>query len=164
VRYSGAPLHYSFAEAAKPRGAWQVDLGPDTSGTGAELEIEWVALPVPRRLSVLTGDLEELLTEDRFSAFEGDWVSAVLTDRVRPLDAMRALQKRFPYCVTLEHRPAVVMDTGSESYAERINRQTDPDIVAGFLSFVRNGVGQTEFERDLVAELLAAGELKEVTQ
>ncbi|MDY7541070.1 MULTISPECIES: exonuclease SbcCD subunit D [unclassified Cryobacterium] len=164
VRYSGAPLHYSFAEAAKPRGAWQVDLGPDSPGKGAELEIEWVALPVPRRLSVLTGELEELLTEDRFAAFDGDWVSAVLTDQVRPLDAMRALQKRFPYCVTLEHRPAVVMDTGSESYAERINRQTDPDIVAGFLSFVRNGVGQTEFERDLVAELLAAGELKEVTQ
>ncbi|MEC5148594.1 exonuclease SbcCD subunit D [Cryobacterium sp. GrIS_2_6] len=164
VRYSGAPLHYSFAEAAKPRGAWQVDLGPDRSGKGAELEIEWVALPIPRRLSVLTGELEELLTADRFAAFEGDWVSAVLTDQVRPLDGMRALQKRFPHCVTLEHRPAVVVDTGGESYAERINRQTDPDIIAGFLSFVRNGVGQTEFERDLVAELLAAGELKEVTQ
>ena len=169
VRYSGAPLHYSFAEAGKPRGAWQVDLGPAGSGhqkqgQGSELEIEWVALPVPRRLSVLTGELEELLTGDRFTEFEEDWVSAVLTDQVRPLDGMRALQKRFPHCVALEHRPAVVMDTGSESYAERINRQTDPDIVAGFLSFVRNGVGETEFERDLVAELLAAGELKEVTQ
>jgi len=168
VRYSGAPLHYSFAEAAKPRGAWQVDLGPvaiEPQKPGqAELEIEWIELPVPRRLSVLTGELHDLITADRFSEFEGDWVSAVLTDRVRPLDGMRALQKRFPHCVTLEHRPAIVADAGSASYAERINRQTDPDIVAGFLSFVRNGVGQTEFERDLVAELLAAGELKEVTQ
>lgn len=77
---------------------------------------------------------------------------------------MRAVQKRFPHCVALEHRPTIVADTGSESYAERINRQTDPDIVAGFLSFVRNGVGASPFEHDLVAELLAAGELREVAE
>ncbi|MBG6057964.1 exonuclease SbcD [Cryobacterium sp. MP_M5] len=158
VRYSGAPLHYSFSEAGKPRGAWLVDLQ-----AGRNAEVEWVALPVPRRLSVLTGEIEELLTAEEHERFEADWVSAVLTDQVRPLDGMRRLQKRFPHCVTVEHRPLVVVDTDAASYGARLHQQNDHEIVAGFLEFVRNGVGQTDFERELVAELLAANNLGEIT-
>jgi exonuclease SbcD len=153
VRYSGAPLHYSFAEAAKPRGAWLVEL--DAAGLG---EIEWVDLPVPRRLSVLTGELAALASDAEFAHTEGDWVAAVLTDRVRPLDGMRTLQERFPHCVSLEHRPAVTETAEVATYAERVKHKTDPEIVAGFLEFVRNGVGQSDFERDLVAEVLARAE------
>jgi exonuclease SbcD len=159
VRYSGAPLHYSFSEAGKPRGCWLVELQ-----AGHAAEIEWIDLPVPRRLSVLTGEIEQLLTDDAFAEFEPDWVSAVLTDQVRPLDGIRRLQKRFPHCVTLEHRPDIVVDTDAASYGERINSQNDHEIVAGFLEFVRNGVGQTDFERDLVAELLTEGDLRETSR
>ncbi|MDJ0322448.1 exonuclease SbcCD subunit D [Cryobacterium sp. PH31-AA6] len=158
VRYSGAPLHYSFSEADKPRGAWLVDLQ-----AGDTAAIEWVGLPVPRRLSVLTGEIGELLTGDDYEEFEHDWVSAVLTDQVRPLDGMRRLQKRFPHCVTLEHRPKVTVDTDAASYGERLHLKDDHEIVAEFLQFVRNGVGQTEFERELVAELMAANDLREIT-
>ncbi len=158
VRYSGAPLHNSFSEAAKPRGAWLVDLQADHTA-----DIVWVALPVPRRLSVLTGHLDDLLTGDAHAEFEQDWVSAVLTDQVRPLDGMRRLQKRYPHCVTLEHRPTVTVDTDTASYGERLHLKSDPEIVAGFLEFVRNGIGQTEFERVLVAELMAANDLREIT-
>lgn len=151
ARYSGAPLHYSFSEAGKPRGGWLVDL--DAHGLGA---IEWIDLPVPRRLSVLEGPIEELVHDERYADREQDWVKAILTDQVRPLDGMRALQARFPHCVTLEHRPAVTAEADDTSYAERIREATgDPEIVAGFLSFVRNGVGPSEFESALVAELLA---------
>jgi exonuclease SbcD len=151
VRYSGAPLHYSFAEADKPRGAWLVELDADGLGT-----VDWVDLPVPRRLSVLTGELADLAADAGFSTAEGDWVSAVLTDRVRPLDGMRTLQERFPHCVALEHRPAVTEATEVATYAQRVKHKSDPEIVAGFLEFVRNGVGQSDFERDLVAEVLAS--------
>ncbi|WP_104082867.1 exonuclease SbcCD subunit D [Cryobacterium sp. Y11] len=150
VRYSGAPLHYSFAEAEKPRGVWLVEL--DAGGLGA---VEWVDLPVPRRLTVLTGELSDLLEDAAYADREGDWVKAILTDQVRPLDAMRSLQERFPHGVALEHRPAIQMDVGDSSYAERIRTATsDPEIIAGFLSFVRNGVGPTDFETALLAELL----------
>ena len=159
VRYSGAPLHYSFSEAGKPRGCWLVELQ-----AGPAAVIEWIDLPVPRRLSVLTGEIEQLLTDDAFAEFEADWVSAILTDQLRPLDGIRRLQKRFPHCVTLEHRPDIVVDPDAASYGERINRQTDREIVAGFLAFVRNGVGQTDFERDLVAELLTEGDLREISR
>jgi exonuclease SbcD len=153
VRYSGAPLHYSFAEADKPRGAWLVEL--DAAGLGS---VEWVDLPVPRRLSVLTGDLAALVNDDEYADAEGDWVAAVLTDQVRPMDGMRTLQARFPHCVALEHRPAITRATEVATYAERVKHKSDPEIVAGFLEFVRNGVGQSDFERDLVAEVLARPE------
>jgi len=155
VRYSGAPLHYSFAEAGKPRGAWLVQLDAESDEGASPAAVEWIDLPVPRRLSVLEGALEELLTDDRYTEREQDWVKAILTDQVRPLDGMRALQERFPHCVTLEHRPTIVATPDSASYAERVGSAvSDPEIVAGFLSFVRNGVGPSGFETALIAELL----------
>ncbi|POH62494.1 exonuclease sbcCD subunit D [Cryobacterium zongtaii] len=156
VRYSGAPLHYSFAEADKPRGGWLVDL--DANGLA---ETEWVDLPIPRRLRVVTGELESLAHDDAFTSFENDWIAAVLTDRVRPLDGMRTLQKRFPHCVALEHRPTITQATEESTYSDRVKHKSDPEIVAGFLEFVRNGVGLSAFERELVAEVL--GDTTEAT-
>jgi exonuclease SbcD len=150
VRYSGAPLHYSFSEAGKPRGGWLVEL--DADGLAS---VEWLDLPVPRRLTVLTGDLDDLLAEAAHDAHVSDWVSAVLTDRVRPLDGMRRLQERFPWCAALEHRPAVTAELQAATYAERVRAKSDTEIVAGFLEHVRNGVGPTEFERAVLAEVLA---------
>ena len=150
VRYSGAPLHYSFSEAGKPRGGWLVEL--DADGLSS---VDWIDLPIPRTLSVLTGELDQLLTDEAYIGLEENWVSAILTDQVRPLDAMRRVQERFPFCVALDHRPAIVVDDRSTSYADRIRAQDDPDIVASFLELVRNGVGPSEFERALVAEVLA---------
>jgi exonuclease SbcD len=150
VRYSGAPLHYSFSEAGKPRGGWLVEL--DADGLAS---VEWLDLPVPRRLTVLTGDLDDLLAEPAHDDHVSDWVSAVLTDRVRPLDGMRRLQERFPWCAALEHRPAVTAEPQAATYAERVRAKSDTEIVAGFLEHVRNGVGPTEFERAVLAEVLA---------
>lgn len=151
VRYSGAPLHYSFSEAGKPRGGWIVDLGAD----GLD-GVEWVDLPIPRRLTVLSGDLADLLADDSHTSYEQDWISAILTDQVRPIDGMRRLQKRFPHAVKLEHRPAIVVDSGTATYAERIKEKTDREIVTGFLEHVRNGVGPTAFEDGLIDDAIAA--------
>jgi exonuclease SbcD len=150
VRYSGAPLHYSFSEAAKPRGAWLVDL--DATGLAS---VDWVDLPVPRSLKVVTGSLDEILTDAALAGFENHWLSVVLTDTVRPLDGMRRLQARFPHCVTLEHRPALTAETSADSYAERVRGQSDIDIVSGFLAHVRNGVGPSDAEKAIVADVLA---------
>lgn len=159
VRYSGAPLHYSFAEAGKPRGGWLVTL--DADGLGP---VDWVDLPVPRRLSVLEGPIDDLLHDESHRDSEQDWVKVILTDQVRPLDGMRMVQTRFPHCVALEHRPTVTTEADGATYAERIRSATsDPEIVAGFLSFVRNGVGPSEFETALIAELLAEQSSKETS-
>ncbi len=165
VRYSGAPLHYSFSEAHKPRGAWLVELGAVGAGEAGQINvngaaslgaIEWIDVPVPRRLTVLTGELADLLSNTALACTENDWVKVILTDQVRPLDAMRSLKTRFVHAVALEHRPTIRVEPGETSYAERLDAAAnDSDVIAGFLAFVRNGVGPTEFESALVAELLA---------
>ncbi|WP_210505477.1 exonuclease SbcCD subunit D [Naasia sp. SYSU D00057] len=158
VRYSGAPLHYSFSETDKLRGGWLVELRADGLG-----DVTWLELPVPRRLTQLTGELDALLTDAAHAEHEGDWVKAVLTDQVRPMDAMRRLQQRFPHCVALEYRPTVVADVIAASYGDRVKERTDAEIVGEFLSFVRNGVGPSDYERGLVHELLTEQDLREVT-
>src|SRR5699024_10827407 len=75
VRYAGAPLHYSFGEGDKPRGAWLVDLDADGG-----IDTTWIDLPIPRPLVTLRGTLDELLTEPQHAAHADDWVCAVLTD------------------------------------------------------------------------------------
>jgi exonuclease SbcD len=157
VRYSGAPLHYSFGEAGKPRGGWLVELG-----AGGLESVEWVDLPVPRRLTILTGPLDSLLGDEAHTHHEGDWVSAVLTDRVRPLDAMRRLQQRFHWCAHLEFRPDVSAAPSEVTYRQRIEKKTDEEIVAGFLELVRNGVGPSDIERALIADVVAAQAAEEV--
>jgi len=150
ARYSGAPLHYSFSEADKPRGGWLVDL--DEGGLG---EVSWLDFPVPRPLVVLTGELEHLLVDESYDRYLDHWVSGILTDQVRPVDGMRRLQSRFPYAAHLEYRPSIVADAGAASYQSRITARTDAQIVDGFLEFVRNGAGPSEAETAILAEVIA---------
>ncbi|NQX27928.1 exonuclease SbcCD subunit D [Microbacteriaceae bacterium VKM Ac-2854] len=149
VRYSGAPLHYSFGESDKPRGAWIIELGAD----GLE-GASWSPLPVPRRLTRLQGTLDELLNDPSNSEYEQDWVFATLTDALRPLDAMTRLQERYPNCTALEHRPPVAVTDGAVRYAARVRGKSEAQIVGEFLEHVR-GVGPTAGETAIVAEALA---------
>jgi DNA repair protein SbcD/Mre11 len=101
VRYSGSPLAYSFSEAGHVKGSWLVDLGPD--GVAATTFVE---APVPRPLSVLTGDLDSLLGDPRLSDAETHWVQATLTDPIRPDRPMERLRARFPHALVLAFAPA----------------------------------------------------------
>lgn len=149
VRYSGAPLHYSFSEADKPRGGWLVDL--DAGGLAA---VEWLDLPVPRPLTTLTGALGDLLDDPAHATVEDHWVRAILTDAVQPTDAMRKLQQRFAHCAQVEHRPAGRSDGSGSTYASLVRGRTDLELVDAFLTKVRHGVGATEAELDLVREVV----------
>lgn len=101
LRYSGSPLAYSFSEAGHTKGSWLVDVGRDgVTGT------TFIEAPVPRRLSVLTGDLEALLTDPRLASAEHHWVQATLTDEVRPDRPMERLRARFPHALVLSFAPA----------------------------------------------------------
>lgn len=158
VRYSGAPLHLSFTEANKPRGGWLVDLGAD--GLAG---VEWVDLPVPRPLSILTGTLDDLLADPAHDGVRDHWISAILSDNTHPMEGLRRLQARFPWCAKLEWRPAVVAADSAQSYAELVRGRTDQELIDGFLAKVRNGEGATgdeaELIRDVVAECTSAGVL-----
>jgi exonuclease SbcD len=150
MRYSGSPLSYSFGEAGQQKQAWLVDL--DAAGL---TEVRPVPLPTPRPLTVLTGALEELLSDPAHAAVEGSFVSARLTDPVRPADPMRRLQERFPHCVHLEWTGSTTTPDG-RSYQERLRGRSDLDVVGEFVGHVRS-VRATPAELALLGRALSAG-------
>ncbi|MGA7148769.1 MAG: exonuclease SbcCD subunit D [Microbacterium sp.] len=157
VRYAGAPLHYSFGEADKPRGSWLVEL--DADGLAG---VEWLELPVPRRLSTVRGTLEELLADERFSLAEADWVCAQYTDATPQSDPMRRLQKRFPFCATVMHTPVGALGDDGSTYARRVRAaRSDAELIDVFLSHVREGEGASEREREVIREVIGEHTLAE---
>ncbi|WP_369140032.1 exonuclease SbcCD subunit D [Modestobacter versicolor] len=149
VRYSGSPLAYSFGEAGQQKQAWLVDLdGDGLAGVRA------VPLPVPRELTVLEGELAQLLADPALAAVEDHFVSARLTDPVRPVDPMRQLQARFGHCVHLEWTGATP-STDRRSYQERLAGRSDLEVADEFVAHVR-GLGATPDERELLGRALAA--------
>jgi DNA repair protein SbcD/Mre11 len=149
MRYSGSPLPYSFAEAGHGKQAWLVDL--DASGLCG---VRPVPLPLPRPLTVLTGELPELLADPAHAAVEDHFVSVRLTDAVRPTDPMRQLRGRFAHCVHLEWAGSTTVDDG-RSYQERLRGRADLDVAEEFVRHVR-GTDPGPAERELLRRALAA--------
>jgi exonuclease SbcD len=157
VRYSGSPLAYSFGEAGQHKQAWLVDL--DATGLAA---VRAVPLPTPRPLSMLTGTLAELLEDPTHAAAEGHFVSARLTDPVRPADPMRALQARFPHCVHLEWAGTGAAPDG-RSYQERLRGRSDLDVAGEFVQHVR-GLAAGPAELALLGRALTAADRDEAAR
>ena len=129
VRYSGSPLPYSFGERSHRKAVWIADIGEH----GLE-RVERHDLPVVRGLSQLRGTVDEILTDSRFAAAESHYVSAVLTDSVRPVDAMRKVQVRFPHAIHVEwQRPE---GNPELRYRERVHGRRDVEVARSFLADV----------------------------
>jgi DNA repair protein SbcD/Mre11 len=120
-------------------------------------------LPTPRPLTVLTGTLAELLADPAHAAVEEHFVSARLTDAVRPADPMRQLQTRFRHCVHLEWTGGTAGGDG-RSYQERLRGRSDLDVTGEFVSHVRGGVGATPAEREMLARALGAAAREELAR
>ena len=158
LRYSGSPLAYSFGEAGQEKQVWLVDL--DATGLAG---VRALTLPTPRPLTVLTGTLDELLADPAHACVEEHFVSARLTDDVRPADPMRQLQTRFPHCVHLEWTGGTAGGDG-RSYQERLRGRGDLEVAGEFVTHVRNGVGMSDAERDLLVRALGAAAREELAR
>ncbi|WP_167329634.1 exonuclease SbcCD subunit D [Rhodococcoides fascians] len=147
VRYSGSPLPYSFGERSHRKAVWILEL--DADGLGS---VDRVDLPVVRGLARIEGTVEELTTHAAFSEYEDHYVSAVLTDEVRPIDAMRLLQQRFRHAIHLEWRRPE--DDGGLRYRDRVRGRSDLEIATSFLTDMRSAPTAAEsalFERALAS-------------
>ncbi len=131
LRYSGSPLAYSFSEARQRKGCWLVELGP----AGVD-RVDFVEAPVPRRLGLLRGRLDDLLTEPRHAAHEQSWVQVTLTDERRPTAAMDRLRRRFPHALVLHFEPEGGPATAHD-WTRRLRGRTDVEVVRDFVEVVR---------------------------
>jgi exonuclease SbcD len=155
MRYSGSPLPYSFGEAGHDKLAWLVEFD-----AGGLADVRAVPLPPARPLRVLTGELPALLADPAHTAAEGCFVSARLTDPVRPVDPMRQLQARFPHCVHLEWSGSAAGADG-RSYQELLRGRSDLEVAEQFVERVR-GVGASGAERSLLGRALSVLDREEV--
>jgi DNA repair protein SbcD/Mre11 len=144
VRYSGAPLAYSFSEHAHTKGSWLVDLG-----AGGAVAATFVDAPVPRPLARLRGTLEDLLDDPSLTAYESSWVHATLTDTTRPVQPMERLRRRFPHALVLAFEPAERDDPVVPT--ARPGVRSDHDISLDFVRELR-GAAATEAESALLRQ------------
>jgi exonuclease SbcD len=132
LRYSGSPLAYSFSEARQRKSVWIIDF--DKQGLA---DVRRHELPVPRKLATVSGTLAHLLKSESFVEFAECFLSVELTDRVRPVDAMRQLRARFPYAVHLEWRPDGGAPNKALRYAEAVRGRSDSEISESFMTDCR---------------------------
>lgn len=123
--------------------------------------VERRELAVPRRLATVRGELEELLQDPEHAPLQDCYLSATLTDEVRPLEAMRRLQQRFPHAVHLEWQPASGRATAPLRYSEQTRGRDDQEIADGFVANCR-GSEPAGSERALLAEALRSVQATEV--
>lgn len=157
LRYCGSPLPYSFSERNQVKGSWLVEVGAAGHAGGASagsVSAEWVPAPVFRRLAVLAGRLDELLTSREHDGRERDFLAVTLTDTVRPEGAMDKLRDRFPHILTLEFRPAGAT-ADPRGYRERVAGRDDLTVAAEFVAHVRGGVPSAG-ECDLLEQAFTA--------
>lgn len=157
LRYSGSPLAYSFSETRQRKSVWLVELGADGLA-----EVRRHELPVPRHLAMLRGELADLLSDPEHDGLTEHFLSFTVTDRVRPIDAMRKLRERFPYAVHMDWQPEGGHDGVALKYAEAVRGRSDVEITRSFLEDCRGSAPSESEERLVLAALGAAGREREV--
>jgi DNA repair protein SbcD/Mre11 len=138
IRYSGAPVAYSFSEEHHTKGSWLVELDRDGLHRA-----DFVPAPVVRGLRRLSGRLDELLRDPALAAAEGRYVAATLTDPQRPRGAMDRLRVRFPHVLSLGFAPEG-RAVARAPVAPRVSGRSDHDIALGFVQEVRELEASTE--------------------
>ncbi|HEX3780766.1 MAG TPA: exonuclease SbcCD subunit D [Pseudonocardiaceae bacterium] len=150
LRYAGSPIAYSFSEATHRKSVWLVELGPAGLHT-----VERRELPVPRRLATVRGELAAVLSDPAAEELTDRYLHAVLTDPVRPLDAMRRLQERFPFAVRLDWQPDGGQDRPAPRYASAGHGRDDTQLAGDFVLDCRGSVPNPA-ERELLSEAFEA--------
>jgi DNA repair protein SbcD/Mre11 len=156
-RYAGSPVPFSFSETGRRKSVAVVDLA------GEHPVAELIPHPEWRPLARLRGELEALLSDPAHDGAEGAWVQAVLTDPVRPADAMERLRRRFPHAVSLEFEPqGDGAQTASGSYSQRLRDLDDTALLARFVADVRAEEASGD-ELELLEAALSAGRIAELS-
>lgn len=128
ARYAGSPLAYSFSEQHHHKSTALVEV--DDRGVRS---VELLEAPVPRRLSEVSGTLEDLLS-GAFDAQAQHWLRVSVTDPVRPAELYARVKARFPHALSVQHHPAVPL---AELRSRAVTTAQDPlEVAAEFVAAV----------------------------
>lgn len=127
ARYSGSLFPYSFSEAGDEKCALSVTVRPGAPHVAATLP-----LPPRKRLRVLEGTLEELLTDARFADAVDDYVCARLS-KGSSASPMTQLRSRFAHVLQLINP---MEDLASGGLAPRALTEDATDLAADATSFL----------------------------
>lgn len=94
-RYPGSPLAYSFSEAGAERGFLSVDV------SRGSMRPEFRSIAPLHRMIRISGSYDEILGNPEFSAYERDYIEAVLGDADAVLNPVDAIRRRFPWLLSL---------------------------------------------------------------
>ena len=157
VRYSGSPVAYSFSEEHHTKGVLLVELG---DRPGAPVSVEHLPTPVVRPLARVAGQLDDLLTGDRWERLTGHYLHVTLTDPVRPREPMERLRARFPHVLVLGFAPEGA-EADDRSYAARLRGRDDLQVAGDFVEHVRSAPDPAESA--LLADAFEAVRLAEAS-
>ncbi|NDK30783.1 exonuclease SbcCD subunit D [Nesterenkonia haasae] len=135
VRYSGAPIRYSFSEDKQDKGAWLIDSTELDDAAAAVTALDW---DLGREVVRLQGDIQDILDLERVKRFQEAFLQITLTDDERPERAYNRLREAYPHVMQYRYAGAGLNRSG-QSFAQRLHTaQSEVEVVAGFLEHVRD--------------------------
>lgn len=146
VRYAGALLKYSFAEANHRKTVSLVEI--DAAGNAT---VEAIALNPRRNVRCLEGQLAEILAAAALDAARDDYIMVTLKDSGAILDPMGKLRHAYPNVLHLER--ARVLGESSEAARGDHRRRSKEDLFSGFFAQV-TGQPLAETETATLGRLL----------
>ena len=128
VRYSGAPLAYSFGETSQKE-VVLIELDADGDARSKPIPID-----VGRSVATVRGTLDELLATN---GNDQDWVRVELTNTHPVADAHRRLRDHFPHLVEIARVGARPSDQ-ERLTVQAVRERSVQDLASEFLSSVSN--------------------------
>jgi exonuclease SbcD len=145
IRYSGAPLAFTFEEETCAKSLTLVELAAD-----GRTKVELIPITPRRRARTLRGTLAEILTHPA----SDDFIRPVLTDPVRLVEPMKRMRERFPNACALTYERDRVAALCRATPASARPASDPAEVVSDFMMLVR-GAAPSEAESGIVASYLA---------
>lgn len=144
IRYSGAPLAFTFDEETCAKSLSLVELDAD-----GRAEVSRIPITPLRRVRTLRGTLAEILTQPASE----DFIRPLLSDPVRLVEPMKRIRERFPNACALSYERDLVTALRVVGPARPTSTAEPAQVVSDFMTLVR-GQPPSAAENGILASYL----------
>jgi exonuclease SbcD len=151
IRYSGAPLAFTFEEENCAKSLSLVELAAD-----GRTRVDLIPITPHRRARALRATLAEILAHPA----SDDFIRPVLTDPIRLVEPMKRIRERFPNACALTYERDRVAAEHRERPVGPTPTDNPTEVVRDFMMLVRD-MAPSEAESGIVASCLAGLDVPE---